>query len=94
LLLSKSLGGGTHKIGAMMVREEIHDPRFGLLHTSTFAEDPGVVGVGLKALELLTRDRRQLIRYAHDKGRYFITQLNRLMPGLSTIIKGRSAARG
>ncbi|MFH1537993.1 MAG: aminotransferase class III-fold pyridoxal phosphate-dependent enzyme, partial [bacterium] len=39
VLLSKALGGGMAKIGAAMVRRSIHDPNFGILHTSTFAED-------------------------------------------------------
>ncbi len=87
VLLSKSLGGGTHKIGAMMVREAIHDPRFGLLHTSTFAEDAVSSLVGLKALELLTRDNRRLIRSAGEKGRYFIAALRRLQREYPDVVK-------
>ncbi len=87
VLLSKSLGGGTHKIGAMMVREAIHDPRFGLLHTSTFAEDGVSSEVGLKALELLTRNNRRVIRNAGEKGRYFINELEKLKAEYPAIIK-------
>ncbi|MFA6448350.1 MAG: aminotransferase class III-fold pyridoxal phosphate-dependent enzyme [bacterium] len=87
MLLSKSLGGGTHKVGAMMVRAEIHDERFGLLHTSTFAEDPVSSEVGLKALEILTRDRKKLIRDAGEKGRYFLGELNKLQREYPNIIK-------
>jgi acetylornithine/succinyldiaminopimelate/putrescine aminotransferase/predicted amino acid dehydrogenase len=87
VVLSKSLGGGTHKIGAMMVRESIHDPNFGLLHTSTFAEDSIASIVGLKSLEILTRDGCRLLRNAAEKGDYFIDEINKVKADYPGIIK-------
>jgi len=55
-LLSKSLGGGLAKIGAMVVRADRHEADFGRLHTSTFAEDEHSATVALAALDLLRDD--------------------------------------
>ena len=39
LCLSKALGGGLVKIGATLIRRDIYEQDFGILHTSTFGED-------------------------------------------------------
>jgi acetylornithine/succinyldiaminopimelate/putrescine aminotransferase len=52
-LLSKSLGGGLTKIGALLVRADRYQSEFGLLHSSTFAEDEHSAEVALAALDLL-----------------------------------------
>jgi acetylornithine/succinyldiaminopimelate/putrescine aminotransferase/predicted amino acid dehydrogenase len=52
-LLSKSLGGGLTKIGALLVRADRYEADFGLLHSSTFAEDDHSAAVALAALDLL-----------------------------------------
>lgn len=57
LCLSKALGGGLVKIGALMIKRERFVDEFSVQHSSTFAEDdPGCL-VALKALEILRRDR-------------------------------------
>lgn len=78
VLLSKALGGATNKIGAMMVRAAIHDPRFGMLHTSTFAEDDESALVGLKTLDLLTRDNERILRGVREKSRHLMQKLREL----------------
>ena len=50
IVLSKALGGGMVKIGATMIHERVHDPDFGVLHTSTFAEDELSCMVASRAL--------------------------------------------
>jgi len=87
VLLSKSLGGGTHKIGAMMVRESLHDPQFGILHTSTFVEDAPTCIVALKTLDLLTANNNELIRQAAEKGDYLASELEKLKKKYPNIIK-------
>ncbi|MEW5944735.1 MAG: aminotransferase class III-fold pyridoxal phosphate-dependent enzyme, partial [bacterium] len=78
VLISKALGGAVSKIGAMMVRKSIHDPHFGILHTSTFAEDAESARMGKKALELLTADGGRLMKEASAKGKNFIGKLKAL----------------
>ena len=91
VLLSKALGGAQSKIGAMMVRKSIHDGRFGLLHTSTFAEDEESAIAGLKSLEILTRNNARLVQGAQEKGQYLLGELEKLKekyPEVITSVRG------
>ncbi|HEY6122029.1 MAG TPA: aminotransferase class III-fold pyridoxal phosphate-dependent enzyme [Pyrinomonadaceae bacterium] len=56
LCLSKSLGGGLAKIGALLIKRERFIDEFSVKHTSTFAEDDRSCLIALKALEILERD--------------------------------------
>lgn len=56
LCLSKSLGGGLAKMGALLIKRERFIKEFSVKHTSTFAEDDRGCLLGLKALEILERD--------------------------------------
>lgn len=56
LCLSKSLGGGIAKIGALLVRRSRFVNEFSLRHTSTFAEDEYACAIALEALRLIDRD--------------------------------------
>jgi acetylornithine/succinyldiaminopimelate/putrescine aminotransferase/predicted amino acid dehydrogenase len=50
--LSKALGGGLAKIGALLVARERYQPEFSITHTSTFAEDEWGCSIALRALRL------------------------------------------
>ena len=54
--LGKSLGGGLAKISALLVDARRYRRRFGMLHTSTFAEDDFSCRIALRALEISDRD--------------------------------------
>ncbi len=56
LCLSKSLGGGLAKIGALLIKRDRFVEEFSVKHTSTFAEDDRSCLLALKALEILDRD--------------------------------------
>ena len=56
LCLSKALGGGLVKIGALMIARERLVDDFTLAHTSTFAEDDRGCLLAAKALAILDRD--------------------------------------
>ena len=56
ICLSKALGGGLVKIGALLIHRARFVEEFSLKHTSTFAEDDLSCLVALKALEILDRD--------------------------------------
>ncbi len=68
ITLSKALGGGLMKIGAALIREDVYDPDFGLLHTSTFAEDELSCVVANRALEILERDDGAFMTRVVEKG--------------------------
>ena len=57
LCLSKALGGGLSKIGALLIKRDRFQEEFAVSHTSTFAEDDWSTRLALKALEILDRDR-------------------------------------
>jgi acetylornithine/succinyldiaminopimelate/putrescine aminotransferase/predicted amino acid dehydrogenase len=56
LCLSKALGGGLAKIGALMIKRDRFIPDFSIKQTSTFAEDDMSCLMALKALEIMQRD--------------------------------------
>ncbi len=87
VLLSKSLGGGTNKVGAVLIKNSIHDPMFGILHTSTFAEDGPSSEVAAAALEILRRNKYELVRACARKGDYFMEKLRALHKDFPTVIK-------
>ncbi len=56
LCLSKALGAGLSKIGALLIKRERFQEEFSVSHTSTFAEDDWSSRLALKALEIIDRD--------------------------------------
>lgn len=87
VLLSKSLGGATNKIGAVLIKESIHDDQFGILHTSTFAEDGPSCNVALRTLEMLHDKDQAIITQAGEKGEYLIDGLKAIKKKYPNIIK-------
>ena len=67
-LFSKSLGGGLAKISALLVDRARSIPRFGLLHTSTFAEDNASSAIALGVLDVLDEGGGALLRAARSRG--------------------------
>jgi acetylornithine/succinyldiaminopimelate/putrescine aminotransferase/predicted amino acid dehydrogenase len=83
--LSKALGGGLVKIGAMLVKRSRHVAEFSLKHTSTFAEDDFTCGVARKALELLDRD--QLIDRCAARGDALLQMLEAIRARYPDVVK-------
>ncbi len=86
-LFSKSLGGGLAKVSALLVKRDRYQDAFGMLHTSTFAEDDFSSAIALEALTLLTENDNALIKISGEKGDYFLAQLRSLQKQHPTIIK-------
>ncbi len=76
-LMSKSLGGGLSKISALCVDRELYQDEFGMIHTSTFAEDDFSSAVALRALELLDEEPT-LMAACRDKGQELKETLEKL----------------
>ncbi|UCC72546.1 MAG: aminotransferase class III-fold pyridoxal phosphate-dependent enzyme [Gemmatimonadota bacterium] len=87
LTLSKALGGGLVKIGAALIRNDIYDQNFGILHTSTFAEDELGCSVANRVLDILTRDDNRLMRSVVEKGEYLLAGLKRLQQQFPDVIR-------
>ena len=78
LLLAKALGGGLVPIGACLVRGEVWDDRFGLLHSSTFAGNALACRAGNATLDKLLSGNSEIIREVAGNGAYFAERLHAL----------------
>ena len=86
MTLAKALGGGIMPIGACLCTEEVYNEDFALKHSSTFAGNTLACRVGIKVLELLTRNNGQLLTEVTARGEYLLERLTVLQerfPGSS-----------
>jgi acetylornithine/succinyldiaminopimelate/putrescine aminotransferase/predicted amino acid dehydrogenase len=96
LMLGKSLGGGLVKIAALLVRAERYQEDFGLLHTSTFAEDDLSSRVALRTLELLDADTGIGMRAERFECqvREGLARIERAFPGVVADVRGKGFLMG
>ena len=87
ITLSKALGGAIAKIGATLIRKDIYEPDFGILHTSTFGEDDFSSEIALTALNVMTRNGAEVLSEISHKGRTLFDQLDGLRIEYPQIIK-------
>ncbi|MCV2366043.1 aminotransferase class III-fold pyridoxal phosphate-dependent enzyme [Paucibacter sp. DJ1R-11] len=95
LTFAKSLGGGLCKISALAVRESLQHREFGMLHSSTFAEDDLSAMVALRGLEILQRD--DVAQRCASIGKGFLEGLRALQaahPDLIRAVRGRGCMLG
>jgi len=95
ICLSKSLGGGLAKIGALLIRRSRYVPEFSIQHSSTFAEDDLSCRIALKALALLERDR--LPQRCKELGAHLLKMLEKLRaqyPGVIKEVRGQGLMVG
>ena len=92
LLLGKALGGGLMPISAVIVRPEVWDDRFGLLHSSTFANNNLACAAANATLDLLLRDDRALIETVAQNGHYFHDRLQALKQRFPEEVRGYAGA--
>ena len=96
-LLSKALGGGLAKISALLVARQRYQEQFGVLHTSTFADDDFSSEVALAALDLLEEDGGALMRRSAVAGQRLLGRLGDLMaryPDQIRAVRGRGLMIG
>lgn len=92
VVLSKALGGGLVKIGATLIRSDILDDDFGILHTSTFGEDEFSCLIALRVLDILTREDGRTMAEVGTKGVYLRQGLEGLQakyPEIVGDVRGR-----
>ncbi|KJS03852.1 MAG: aminotransferase III [Peptococcaceae bacterium BRH_c4a] len=97
LLLAKALGGGLFPIGALLSTAPAYTRDFGDRHSSTFGGNTLGCRVGLKVLDILTRDDQALITRVRDNGRRLLQaldQLQRRFPRVLKAIRGRGYILG
>lgn len=87
---SKALGGGLAKLGVTCIRQSAYEEDFGLLHTSTFAEDGFSASVALEALDVL--ETPDTIQDAMEKGQQLqeaLASLKESYPELVHEVRGK-----
>jgi acetylornithine/succinyldiaminopimelate/putrescine aminotransferase/predicted amino acid dehydrogenase len=87
LCLSKALGGGMVKIGATLIRRDVYDPDFGILHTSTFAEDELSCRTASRFLDQLTGQDGYWLTRIRDQGNLFLRELQGLREEYPDVVK-------
>lgn len=75
MTLAKALGGGLVPIGACLCTDTVYTEDFALKHSSTFAGNTLACRVGLKVLDILTRNNCQLLQDITIKGEYLLKRL-------------------
>ncbi|RSZ60894.1 aminotransferase class III-fold pyridoxal phosphate-dependent enzyme [Massilia atriviolacea] len=84
-LLGKSLGGALAKISAIMVDEQWYEPDFGLLHSSTFAEDDYSSSMACRVLDVMASEG--ILQQCADKGRLLGVMLRELQQRYPDVIR-------
>ncbi len=87
LLLAKALGGGLYPIGACLSTADAYTRDFGDRHSSTFAANTLGCRVGLKVLEILTRDGQALDSRVRETGEFLRQELVRLQQRFPRVLK-------
>jgi acetylornithine/succinyldiaminopimelate/putrescine aminotransferase/predicted amino acid dehydrogenase len=85
ICLSKALGGGLAKIGALLISRARFIEEFSIKHTSTFAEDDRSCFLAIKALEIAERDG--LGARATATGKYLMQRLREVQASFPSVIK-------
>ena len=94
---SKALGGGVAKISALLVEREFYIADFGLLHTSTFADDDLSSRVALQVLDLIEENEGELLERCQRVGRELRAMLDSLaarFPRYVRAVRGRGLMLG
>ncbi len=95
ICMSKALGGGLAKIGALLIKRERFIDEFSIKHSSTFAEDDRGCFLAIKAMEIAERDR--LGARAEEMGKYLTERLREMQarfPDLIKDVRGRGLMLG
>lgn len=87
MVLSKAMGGGLFPLGVCMSSSRVWNDDFGMLHSSTFANNNITCAVGYAVLQRLLEDDRRLIREVADKGFYLLAKINELQGRFPQVIK-------
>ncbi len=87
ITLSKALGGGLAKIGATMIAKDIYDHDFGILHTSTFAEDEFSSNIALRFLDTLTQHDNAVLKRVKAQSKRLKDKLLKLQASHPNIVK-------
>ena len=87
MVLAKALGGGLLPLGVCLSSPRVWNDDFGMLHSSTFANNNVTCAVGVAVLEKLCRDDRSFVQEIKEKGDYLLAGVQRLEENYPTVVK-------
>lgn len=87
MLLAKAIGGGLLPLGVCISSPRVWNDDFGMLHSSTFANNNVTCAVGIAVLEKLLENDLQLIQEVDYKGQYLLAKLQELARKYPQVIK-------
>lgn len=95
LCLSKALGGGIAKVGALLVEDRRFVPEFAILNTSTFSDDGFSTAIASQVLEIIEAEK--LPEQCAAKGGFLKAELIKLQaayPGVLKSVRGMGLMLG
>lgn len=87
MLLAKALGGGMFPMAVCLSSPRVWNKDFGMLHSSTFANNGVTCAVGNAVLDKLMHNDGELIREVEQKGRYLLEGVQKLGQTYAEVIK-------
>ncbi len=87
MLLAKALGGGLLPMGVCLSSPRVWNDDFGMLHSSTFANNGVTCAVGIAVLDKLCRDEQGMIKEIKDKGDYLLERVQGLEKKYPDVVK-------
>lgn len=87
LLLAKAIGGGLLPLGVCISTPQVWNDDFGMLHSSTFANNNVTCAVGIAVLDKLLQNNQALIHDVDYKGQYLLKRLHGLAERYPQVIK-------
>lgn len=87
MLVAKALGGGILPIGVCISSSQVWNDDFGMLHSSTFANNNVTCAVGTAVLDKLLADNQEVIKGVAEKGDYLLQKLSDLALNYPDVIK-------
>ncbi|PKM77293.1 MAG: aminotransferase III [Firmicutes bacterium HGW-Firmicutes-15] len=87
MVLAKALGGGLLPLGVCLSSPRVWNEDFGMLHSSTFANNNLTCAVGAAVLEKLCRDEQSFVKEVKEKGDYLLSSVYKLGEKYPEVIK-------
>lgn len=87
MLLAKALGGGMFPMAVCLSSPQVWNKDFGMLHSSTFANNGITCAIGNAVLDQLLHNDRELIKEVEQKGRYLLEGARKLGHTYAEVIK-------
>ncbi|MBT6431833.1 MAG: aminotransferase class III-fold pyridoxal phosphate-dependent enzyme [Deltaproteobacteria bacterium] len=91
VLFAKSIGGGVAKNAAVLIKRANYEDAFGIIHSSTFAEDELSASVALTVFDMLEEDEGAAYERATELGNRLMEgfrELSRKYPGTIKEVRG------